>query len=368
MYIFRPICFNVVKGPLKKILSCRMATRSVIIDDNLSEVKIEKLNDRSLLYTGGRDAFEFLQMYSTNDLQCLLKDKQSVYTTFLNTRGRVIHDVFIYNKSLKEKSFLIESDQHSSRALYIHLAIHRKLKDVILVPRDDKYSVWVIFDPNILQKPPSQMFNHGVYETSDLSFLEEVDFGDEVMVCYDPRIISIGIRIVAPTGLDIYNLVRQHGFKAIKANPGEFKLFRYKLGICEGLNEVLYGKNYPSELNCDLLNGMSNKKNYYFGREAVNVMDTNVEQRVVPIKIMSDKAISFPINTPLMDLERRKKKPIGYLRGLQGVHGIALMQVTKRNCEREVRIGNILAQCTKPFWWSEINQYDISAKQNICKA
>ncbi|XP_073981892.1 putative transferase CAF17 homolog, mitochondrial [Rhodnius prolixus] len=362
MHILRLVNFKTTKS-----WKCLMATQAWTNNQNAEqacETKIERLNERSLLKIKGQDASNFLQGLITNDINYLFKEKlQTLYTMFLNVRGRVVHDGLVY-KTQNQNCFLIETDITSLQALQIHLSLYKAHHQVYIENAEPNYSVWAIFNPNKVERAfASSLAGSGslLDDNSDLSFLEEINFGDDVVICYDPRIISLGTKIVAPKELDIFNLIKASGFQLNKAMPGEYRLLRYKLGIGEGINEFQYGKYFPKELNCDYLKSLSNKKEAYLGKQFSNFSS---EKRMMPIKLLSSEINGLPINTPLIDLHRRKKTPLGHLRGINGVCGIALVRVPNFDGENEMRIGTHLAQCIKPFWWPDFGK-SLPGRQNI---
>ena len=64
--------------------------------------KISNLKNRSLIKIKGEDSLKFLQGLTTNNLLNLPK-KPSIYTAFLNPKGRFLYDSIIYNNPLKEE-------------------------------------------------------------------------------------------------------------------------------------------------------------------------------------------------------------------------------------------------------------------------
>ncbi|CAH1400617.1 unnamed protein product [Nezara viridula] len=97
-----------------------------------------------------------------------------------------------------------------------------------------------------------------------------------------------------------------------------YTLCRYKLGIGEGINELLFGQSFPLEMNCDYLNGVSFNKGCYIGQElTARTFHTGViRKRLMPL-LFESEALGVPINTPIEDPNVTRKSPIGKFGGLK---------------------------------------------------
>lgn len=307
--------------------------RNYSVDDKNGELKVERLKTRSVLSVEGFDSLSFLQDLITNDIRLLEDSSKCIFSAFLNAKGKVIHDTIIY-KPENQDLFLVECDISSLEALQVHMTMYRGRRRVEIRSVENELNVWAIYNPSE-------------------GNIEEIDLGENVVVCTDPRVSYLGLRVLAPAGLDVAKKINNKGTST--SNESFYKSLRYKLGIGEGVREIPYGRYSPTEVNCDFLNGISSRKNSYIGQEAALKDNEGAKQksRFMPIFLEKLKMNSFPLNTPIEDVRRKRKTPVGYLRGNQGGVAIGLMKVTEALHEVKIRIGQILGHCVRPPWWPQ---------------
>nr|XP_014272477.1 putative transferase CAF17, mitochondrial [Halyomorpha halys] len=216
------------------------------------------------------------------------------------------------------------------------MTMYRGRRKVEIRSVENELNVWAIYNP-------------------EEGCIGELDLGENVVVCTDPRVSYLGLRVLAPAGLDVAKKIMNNGTSI--SNLSFYKSLRYKLGIGEGVKEIPYGRYSPIEVNCDFLNGICSKKNTYIGQEAASKEDKGIKHksRLMPIFFEILKMSSFPLNTPIEDVRRKRKTPVGYLRGNQGGVGIGLMKVSEALQEANIRIGQILGHCVRPPWWPQQN-------------
>ena len=93
-----------------------------IIRCNCSQVeskKIVHLSQRNILRLTGQDVSDFLQGLMTNDIRHLQNGSSSLYSVFLNIKGRILFDTIIY-KSHEDETFYVECDSNVSNNLIKH--------------------------------------------------------------------------------------------------------------------------------------------------------------------------------------------------------------------------------------------------------
>ena len=202
------------------------------------ETKCSLLRKRGLLKIKGRDAIKFLQGLVTNDVQSFHEDadRKALYAFFLNASGRAMYDVLLYKhgSSVESPEFLLECDSQVITDLTNHLK-RFKLRSKVDISQGAEYGSWVIFSPSgvvDLQYPTA---------SSDILLLGK-----------DPRTDRLGYRVVLPKDSspcasfeDIYET----------GDTFEYDVYRAKLGICEGGNEIPPGNAMPLEYNIAYLNG-----------------------------------------------------------------------------------------------------------------
>ena len=137
---------------------------------------LENLPNRGVLKLSGRDLFGFLQGLITNDIN-LICEHSSIYTLFLNAKGRVLYDGIIF-KGEKEGELYVESDLDSLNSLESHMMMFRVRKKVEIVPLKD-LSVWVLYKED------------GIIAKDSMP-------SDGLISAQDPRLPQLGVRILVP--------------------------------------------------------------------------------------------------------------------------------------------------------------------------
>ncbi|KDR08158.1 Putative transferase C1orf69-like protein, mitochondrial, partial [Zootermopsis nevadensis] len=238
---------------------------------------VECLKSRGILRVSGKEASSFMQGLITNDMRHLEEGVQSMYTTFLNTKGRVMYDAIIY-QSKEENVFLIECDKSAISHLQKHLKLFRVRRKIDIDNVEDELKVWVVFDPNLADTDETnvnkmknilqgQILSPTIESPIDESIIKELEkHTDNTIVCRDPRLSTLGVRIVAPASEDI-SLQNDRGESVYQGNNMSYRAFRYKLGIGEGVNDLPPENCFPLEANGDYLHGVSFHKGCYIGQE-----------------------------------------------------------------------------------------------------
>lgn len=202
----------------------------------------EKLSNRSLLQLKGKDSSVLLQGLITNDVNHL-KVIGSLYAMFLNTKGRVLFDTIIY-KIPETDSLYIECDKSVAPALEKHLNMYRLRRDVTISNIDDKFQLWVNFNPDLIPKNPKEKIKFVDVkfgpctnpEGADKATITEIN-GNKIFQFGDPRLGVLGNRIIASKECE--NSIQDLFGK--RAESDSYKLFRYRLG--QFLNLTKYKAN-----------------------------------------------------------------------------------------------------------------------------
>lgn len=236
------------------------------------------LPHRRQIKLSGPDAPKFLQGLVTHNVDP--SDPSSFYTAFLDARGRVLWDAFVWidRASRPEKwTCWIEVDGAELDAVFRHLKRH-KLRSKI----------------DIQQAEGTVLVGWGVpkEKIAALSRLE----ADGILVMEDPR--AEGAEIVrlfdpypqfdsgqaAPKVADL--LDRAIGLKQFD-KAGDYYLRRYLLGIAEGPTEIPRESALPMEANFDLNQAIDFKKGCYVGQElTIRTKHTGVvRKRILPVQI-----------------------------------------------------------------------------------
>ncbi|EOA87264.1 uncharacterized protein SETTUDRAFT_171459 [Exserohilum turcica Et28A] len=227
------------------------------------------LPHRRLISLSGADTAKFLQGLITNNVD---PDRHSsFYSAFLDARGRVLWDVFVWvwPELVAEKGHwacYIEVDGGEMEALKKHLKRH-KLRSKIQIEdvREDEVRVWAAWG----------------------SAAGQANTGDLIAAMKDPR---------AP---DMHRCLSSANARTIVegAEPldvQEYHIQRYRNGIPEGQAEIPRESALPMECNVDLSQGIDFKKGCYVGQElTIRTKHTGiVRKRILPVELYTAGTLS----------------------------------------------------------------------------
>jgi folate-binding protein YgfZ len=195
------------------------------------------------------------------------------YTAFLDARGRVLWDAFVYPKEKDgEWGCLVEVDADEVPSVLKHLKKHRLRKKIAIeaLGEEDGISVWAGWGPEIT------------------SYLEKLRADKRtVAIMADPRAEE-------PTTMDPFAyrfIVKGEAPLATDTLPildlEEYRTRRYIYGVPEGPTELPREAALPMEHNIDLASGIDFKKGCYMGQElTIRTKHTGVvRKRVLPVQL-----------------------------------------------------------------------------------
>ncbi|KAK9332895.1 hypothetical protein V1520DRAFT_211107 [Lipomyces starkeyi] len=232
---------------------------------------------RGLIEVTGLDAFRFLHGLLTNEPP---SGHEGVYATFLNVRGRIMYDVFIYpalhNKKWvsenpvedpESETYLIEHDVHVTDQLYKYLTF-RKLREKVKLRKVTDWKVWFAWedDPrNLLMRRTRRMptkYDSDPYLRKTPPFIG----------ANDARAPGFGVRMVLSNNaesplwpLRVYEEGRVESF--VYADIATYNVRRIMYGIPEGTQEFSPGDMLPMESCVDMMGGINFDKGCYVGQE-----------------------------------------------------------------------------------------------------
>ncbi|KAF2703385.1 Aminomethyltransferase folate-binding domain-containing protein, partial [Pleomassaria siparia CBS 279.74] len=227
----------------------------------LAKRGLAPLPHRRLVSLSGPDAAKFLQGLITNNVET---SKTSFYCAFLNARGRVLWDAFIWVFPGKEWSCYIEVDGDEADMLLKHLKRHKlRSKITVSMVPENEVGIWAAWG----------------FEQSALQ--------DESLILSlpDPRAPYFGTRCL---------FQGNQGGDGVKANPPfpvidtqQYHIRRYLHGIPEGPKEIQRESALPMEFNFDLSEGIDFRKGCYVGQElTIRTKHTGVvRKRVLPVQL-----------------------------------------------------------------------------------
>ncbi|KAJ0173740.1 hypothetical protein K1T71_010889 [Dendrolimus kikuchii] len=289
------------------------------------------LKSRSLLKVSGKDAGVFLQGLITNDMEHFEEGTKSMYTMFLNNKGRVMYDVLIH-KWQKEDSFMIECDKNVLSMLQKHLRIYKLKRAAEIEDVSKDYKLWVLI--------------------SD-AFVPESGLTNDIDIYKDPRLSDLGFRIIGPSSILEEKITEVTGKDTtVEKNEDGYKYLRYKFGVSEGADDLPPGTCFPLECNCDYLHGVSFHKGCYIGQElTARVHHTGVvRKRIMPIQFLDAVKENLEKDSTINATDNLKAN-IGKLKGNIQDYGIGLVRIKEAQEAKSLVIGKYTAKVLKPSWW-----------------
>ncbi|KAL9045269.1 MAG: hypothetical protein Q9214_001665 [Letrouitia sp. 1 TL-2023] len=225
------------------------------------------LKNRTLISVYGHDAPHFLQGLTTANIVSSPLPRHGFYSAFLNAKGRVLNDVFIYpTRGEGDLGFLIDVAKDEGGQLKAHLKkfkLRAKVKIGLLEPGEgDVWGLW----------------GEGRYV--DLKVGMENSVG-----CVDSRAPGMGIRIVTYEGAKPADLVGE------EASVQSYDVRRTLMGVAEGQHEILKEEALPQESNIDYMGGIDFRKGCYVGQElTIRTHHTGiVRKRILPVQTYPDQ-------------------------------------------------------------------------------
>ncbi|KAB0803575.1 hypothetical protein PPYR_00548 [Photinus pyralis] len=319
---------------------------------------VEPLTERSLLRVSGTDVADYLQGLITNDVTHLSHGTGSIFTMFLNTKGRILFDAILY-RTVSENVFLMECDRRGIEMFQKHLKMYRVRRKVDVSSVDTEMCVYAMFDPHHTDSGksvheisrhleglivPIEELNEILPETSKTCKMFK-----DVHIYSDPRVANLGVRLIAPRNLDLRKEIAK--VFNVESNPSQersYQWLRYTLGVGEGLDDLPIDNSFPLEANCDYLHGISFHKGCYIGQElTARTHHTGVvRKRLMPL-YFKDQLKSIPEDSKIIS----ESTNLGKLRGVTGNVGLALLRIEKALSVSQICVGDGIATTSKPFWW-----------------
>lgn len=256
-----------------------------------------RLTNRSLIAISGADSTSFLQGMIT---QNMLMGKEPVraprrtgsYSAFLNSQGRVLHDVFIYpvtkgslghtNDSADEAAWLIEVDKSEVANLMKHLKKHKlRAKLTLRALEEGEQSVWAAWNEST-EKPRWAAYN------LESDFPSQLSDNSLVVGCIDTRAPGLGMRYVTHGTEDLQvHLPEETRVQGSEVGLETYKLRRILHGVAEGQQEIIRESSLPMECNMDASRAIDFRKGCYVGQElTIRTHHTGVvRKRILPVQL-----------------------------------------------------------------------------------
>lgn len=240
------------------------------------------------------------------------------YSAFLNSQGRVLHDVFIYpitkgslghtNESSDEAAWLIEVDKSEVTNLMKHLKKHKlRAKFTLRALEEGEQSIWAAWNEST-EKPRWAAYNLESDFPSQLTDEKSL----VVMGCVDTRAPGFGTRYVTPGVEDLQvHLPEESRIQGLEVGLETYKLRRILHGVAEGQQEIIRESSLPMEYNMDVTRAIDFRKGCYVGQElTIRTHHTGVvRKRMLPVQLFgvnedttasSASALSYDPNTDIL--------------------------------------------------------------------
>jgi hypothetical protein len=252
------------------------------------------LPHRSVIALAGPDRVEFLQGLISNDTT-KVSPGHAIWAALLTPQGRFLNDMFVADGG--NDTFLVETERERAAALAKKLTMYTLRSKVKVEDRAATMEAAVVFG-----------------DQADKAL------GIEKGVSYvDPRLPSLGVRVLAPAG-EAAAILGSHGFTP--ATPADYDALRLSLGVPDGSRDLPVEKALLLESGFDELNGVDWKKGCYMGQEltARTKYRGLVKKRLFPVRL------DGPLPAPGTLIERDGQE-VGEIRSGLGDRALAMLRL-----------------------------------------
>lgn len=243
--------------------------------------------------------------------------RNGIYSMFLNSKGRIFADSFIYPKHYLPSddqlfhtppSYLIEIDPLISKQLLMNLKLHKLNSkiDLKLLPQEE-YKIWYYYNDaveNIFDDYKNRYFNeesnfnknikNSIISTrnflNDKSFWNEnLNTQDIISFAFDERCPDLGVKIITTPNVQNLSEILSSNLindKIQKIPEETLKIRRTVYGVPEGSLELKPNQLLPLECNLEYMNGINFDKGCYIGQElTIRTYHTGIiRKRIVPVQ------------------------------------------------------------------------------------
>ena len=260
----------------------------------MSDLRFSLLPYRSVIAVGGPDRVEFLQGLISNDVTKVAGER-AVWAALLTPQGRFLNDMFVVDGG--HETLLLETERERAPALAKKLAMYKLRSRVTVEDRSAALEVAVAFG-------------------SDAARALGIDGATSFV---DPRLATLGVRVIAPSG-SAARLLQSRGFSA--APLDSYDALRLALGVPDGSRDLPVEKALLLESGFDELNGVDWQKGCYMGQEltARTKYRGLVKKRLFPVRI--DGALPAP-GTPV----HKDGEEVVEVRSGAGQRAIAMLRI-----------------------------------------
>ncbi|ODV61160.1 Iba57p ASCRUDRAFT_13528 [Ascoidea rubescens DSM 1968] len=275
--------------------------------------------------------------------------RTGLFSMFLNSKGRVFTDCFIYPKITdisQDKSFtesnptyFVEIDKKISFQLFTMLKLHKLSSKISLKlhssldnqQKDDSLKIWYLYNDNPVFKENlycdklNYLQNNNEFKSPTISLKKLIEFFNQNKIfksdyplkihglAVDDRAPEFGVKVITDSKINLLNhinsewLVLDDKIPIPEVSTDSLMIRRLLNGIPESSFELKPNQLLPLECNLELMNGVSFNKGCYIGQElTVRTYHTGViRKRIVPVLLsLSDNmnGLSYSPNDPVCDI------------------------------------------------------------------
>ena len=412
----RFLCHHLSNQPASQ--SKRLQRPRLLHYDHAATLNFSELTSRKVLQVSGKDAFSYIQMLTTNNLQQTFNCLNSYMTT---PNSKILCDLLIYkvkgdvfekelilngltgenygkklvdcldrNETIKETNadLIDELRRHSAATAddeeVLYLECDRNLVDSLRktlfvrnLGNDVKFEI--LNDQKVYAVYPTvEDYPHSDRRPSNSVLNRHVTLNNEFMSSYficvnDPRLPFLGQRVITKLPeADLLKILDQHIFlncRLRKAPAKNYRLNRYKLGVGEGLKEHRMAATLLPSFNGDFLNGANLYKGGFLGQTPLNrILNRQYKfmRRLLPFRFFdTDKKIQ-PTNLPTgIEFLNKDDRPIGEYIDSIGNFGIGYFKLNSfvhLTPNRYITLKVTHNEETRhaivliPFWWPSIQK------------
>ncbi|XP_023316853.1 putative transferase CAF17, mitochondrial [Trichogramma pretiosum] len=316
---------------------------------------IVHLKQRKLLHISGPDASDFLQGLMTNDIRHLEDGSKSIYSLFLNIKGRILFDSIIY-KCQEKDAFYIECDSTLFNNFIKHLKMYKLKRKVNILPMNNDMKVWCIYENKVDDQVSYNNIDNPKISEENISACSISNntngIIDNIAVYQDPRLFELGYRVLTKSVVDSDDINKYLDLNIKLHEIIDYISFRYKLGVPEGVRNFPIGVSFPLESNCDYLHGVSFQKGCYIGQElTARTYHTGVvRKRIMPLILDNGCTEKFQ---SYENITNESGQIIGKIIDHEGNYGLGLMRISEASASSIINISNCTMKLMKPQWWPQ---------------
>jgi folate-binding protein YgfZ len=256
---------------------------------------------RGVLRIAGEDRVAFLQGLVSNDVRTV-DEAHGIWTAMLTPQGKYLFDFFVTSDG---SALLLEGEGARIADLQRRLSMFKLRAKVVITDVSATLTLW-------------HVWGDGAAASLGLKAPGEVRVVDGGIALADPRIASLGLRILLPSGTGAPFLTKA-GFTETRF--ADWDRLRITEGVPDGTRDLIIEKSILLENGFDELHGVAWDKGCYVGQEltARTKYRGLIKKRLMPVMF------DGPAPAPGTIIVGADGSEVGEVRG--GQDGIALAVV-----------------------------------------